>query len=174
MPLMWVPFVSAVFFITGILVASLLWRRELSSLGLSRTPVKRNPDQKYPFVKAENLLNELEATVYDILQHEAGSKRLVLCKMQLTSVAIIPPRTEREEFLKKLAGSRRLDFVIVNADTYAPILAIQMPCKGEDLEIITDAMEAIKMPLVVLPNKKSYDVVELHELIMQATTKGKD
>jgi hypothetical protein len=94
--------------------------------------------------------------------------------MQLTTLATIPPRTEREDFLKKLVGSRRLDFVIANADNYAPIIAIQMPCKGEDLEVITDAMEAIKMPLVVLPNKKSYDVVELHELIMQATTKGKD
>tara|TARA_Y100001954_G_scaffold47184_1_gene49439 strand:- start:1780 stop:2271 length:492 start_codon:yes stop_codon:yes gene_type:complete len=158
-------------FVAGILVASLLWRRELTTLGFA-TPKKREPGQKYPFVRAPMLLTELESTVLDILQHEAGSKRVVFCKIQLTAIATIPPRTEREEFLKKLAGTRRLDFVIANADNYAPILGIQMPTKGEDLEIITDAMEAIKMPLVVLPNKKSYDVVELHELIMQATQKN--
>jgi hypothetical protein len=167
-------FLMSVSFVAGILVASMLWRRELISLGLSSAPRRRDPNQKYPFVRADAVLTELEASVYDILQHESGHKRVVFCKMQLTTLATIPPRTEREDFLKKLVGSRRLDFVIANADNYAPIIAIQMPCKGEDLEVITDAMEAIKMPLVVLPNKKSYDVVELHELIMQATTKGKD
>lgn len=164
-------FLMSLSFVAGILVASLLWRRELTTLGFS-TPAKRDPHQKYPYVRSTALLNELESSVYDILMHEAGSKRVVFCKIQLTTIATIPPRTEREEFLKKLAGSRRLDFVIANADNYAPILAIQMPTKGEDLEIITDAMEAIKMPLVVLPNKKSYDVIELHELILQATQKG--
>lgn len=171
MPLMWVPFFAAVFFITGILVASLLWRRELTTLGFA-TPTKRDPNQKYPFVRSNALLTELESTVYDILEHEAGDKRVVFCKMQLTAIATIPPRTEREDFLRKLVGTRRVDFIIANADNYAPILAIQMPTKGEDLEIISDAMEAIKMPLVVLPNKKSYDVLELHELIMQATQKS--
>jgi hypothetical protein len=163
-------FLMSVSFVAGILVASLLWRRELTTLGFTATP-KRNPDQKYPFVRANAILNELESSVFDILEHEAGNKQVIFCKIQLTAIATIPPRTEREEFLKKLAGSRKLDFVIANANTYAPILAIQMPTKGEDLEIITDAMEAIKMPLVVLPNKKSYDVIELHDLIMQATQK---
>lgn len=161
-------FLMSVSFVAGILVASLLWRRELTTLGFT-TPKKRDPNMKYPFVRADKLLTELESAVFDLLEREAGEKRVVFCKMQLTSIATIPPRTEREEFLKKLAGTRRVDFVIANADTYAPILAIQMPTKGEDLEIITDAMEAIKMPLVVLPNKKSYDVIELHDLIMQAT-----
>jgi len=161
-------FLMSISFIAGIAVASMLWQRELTTLGFTKPP-KRDPNQKYPFVKAETLLSKIEATVLDILQREAGASRIVMCKIQLSAIATIPPRTERTDFLLKLIGTRRLDFVLVNAKDYSPLLAIQMPCKGDDLEIITDAMEAIKMPLVVLPSQKTYDVAELHELILQAT-----
>lgn len=158
-------------FVAGMLVAGLLCHREMASMGLSKSP-KRDPNQKYPFTRAKILLTELETSVLDILQHEAGRDRLVFCKLQLTAIATIPPRTERGEFLQKLAGSRTLDFVIANASDFSPIMAIQMPGKSEDVEVITDAMKSIKMPLVVLPSQKAYDVAQLHELILSATGKA--
>ena len=162
-------FLMSISFILGIFVASLLWQREMTTLGFSRAP-KRDPHQKYPFVKASSLLNELETAVMDILQRDMDRNRIVMCKVQLTAIATIPPRTERAEFLKKLAGTRHLDFVIFDATNYKPLLAIQMPGNEDDIQIITDAMQTIKMPLVVLPNKKSYSIIELHDLILQATS----
>ena len=160
-------------FVAGMLVAGILCHREMAAMGVGKTP-KRDPNQKYPFTRTPALLSELETSVLDILQHEAGRDRLVFCKLQLTTIATIPPRTERGEFLQKLAGSRTLDFVIANASDFSPIMAIQMPGKSDDIEIITDAMKSIKMPLVVLPSQKAYDVAQLHELILKATSKNSE
>ncbi len=155
----------SVSFVAGMLVASLLWRREVSGVGT----VKRQQGEQYPFVKTERLLNEQEVLLLHQLQTEIGQKKRVLMKVRLSSVALLPKRVERREFLMRLASTKQVDFLVVNDADFKPIVGIQMASRTneDDLEIVSDIMDAIGLPLVTLPNKRQFEHGELNALIRE-------
>jgi hypothetical protein len=160
---MW-PFSVSVAFVLGIVVSSLLWKREVNVGGR----MHRHEGGRYPFRRTEVLLNDTELLVYKLLQHEVGESAFVFPKVRLSDIVDLPKRVERRDFLMNLVKSKGIDFVVCTSEKAAPVIAIQVGNKDDDNELITDVTGAAGLPFLQLPNKRAFEPGELTELIRQA------
>lgn len=168
---MWA-FSVSVSFVLGIFVSSLLWNREIR---IGKAPPPRPVDGRYPFRKVEAVLAESEMQIFRTIQHEVGESRLVLAKVRLADALTIPKGVDRRDFLLNLAGGKRIDFLVCDAQSLAPLVSIQMLARNEDdnNELVSEIHASAGMPFLQLPNKKAFEPGELAELIREAVRDAK-
>ena len=164
------PFAMSISFVLGIVVASLLWKREIN---IGRRP-QRPTDGSYPYEKIESLLTDIEKSVLVMLRREMGEDRFVIPKVRFGDAVTLPKRTERFEFLMNLVRNKGVDFLVTSSD-YAPIAVIQsgQNRSGLDNELIEEICLACGLPYLQLPNKRDYGPGELLELVKETIAEQK-
>ncbi len=156
----------AVSFVCGIIVASLLWRREIGP------PPKKESSfdgVSFPFDKRETLLNEGELVLYRTLQRELAKEYLILPKVRLGEIVQLNRKSSREHFYKNLVQSRHVDLLLCDRESIAPIMAIQVAEKDDHEHDVTfDVLKSAELLYLRLSPKKVIAPSELAFLISEA------
>ena len=163
----WAPVVS-VAFVVGIVVASLLWRRDIKKQ--TALPAK-SEHRKFPFKKVDSALSGFELSVYRTLQHEVGAEYVVFPKVKLQQIVALSRKSKREIFYSNLLTTRHVDFLLCDKDKIAPFLAIQVLTTGvetDDDELTAHVVRSADLPCLQLPEKKSFAPQELLTLLRDA------
>lgn len=162
-----IPLIIAVAFVIGIVVASVLWRREVS-----RSSDKQDIEAaggKYPFERVDGILDESERPVMHTLVREIGEDLQVFPKVALSRIAQPSPKAERRDFYMRLVSTRYVDLLVCSARDLRPLVAIQLIGNhSDDHEITAAILESAGIRFIHLPLKKAQSPGELSYMIRNA------
>ena len=165
------PFFASVAFVVGILVASILWKRDLHK----QTALPKKTDRrKFPMKRVDGVLTDFERGAYRTLQHEIGKDYYLFPKVRLENVVALSRKSKREEFYHNLLKSREVDLLACDRDKLAPMMAIQIiegAEQNDDEELTAHLIKSADIPCVQLQLKKSFSPTELMELVREAIKK---
>ena len=161
------PYVS-VAFVVGIIVASILWKREVSKK--IELP-KKTDRRKFPLKKVDGVLSDFERGIYRTLQHEVGANFFLFPKVPLAQIVTLSRKSKREEFYHNLLKTRHVDMLVCDRAKFAPFMAIQIIANAEqndDEELTAHLVKSAEIPCVQLPLKKSFDPADLMTRVRSA------
>ena len=164
MQLIWIGVPISLAFVIGIVVASILWRRSNSDAGQSRQI------GSFPVVRIPTLLNEYEHSLYKYLQQAVGQNAYLLPKVSVIAIVGVDKKVERQEFYRRLLGSKVVDYLLCDEQKSTPVLAILISTSKnqDDLQMNTDILKSAGIPVLALPYKQSFAPSELDALIRKA------
>lgn len=163
---------GSISFVLGIVVASLLWKREVKRGGANAGAADAG---KVSVEKNESIVSESDKALFQMVVYVVGKESMVLPKVSLAAVVSTPKTAERRELHQRSLRSRVLDIVLCDHDKIAPALVIQRGDPededGEtfdDDEFIATALKSAHIPVLWLNRKKNYMPNDLKELMKTA------
>ena len=168
----WVPVLLAVAFVVGVVVASLLWKRDISN------PRANLPEraEEYPYRKTPSLLSTYELELYHGLLIAMGQNVRIFAKVRLYSLVTLPRRTDRAHFYRNLAASKHVDFVVCEGAKTIPVLAVLVVSskRKEDVSLVAGILKSIRLPVLTVQHGHSMSPADLRANVRQALQKQVD
>lgn len=131
---------------------------------------KENVAERIP-LKRKKLLSNAELSFYHVLKSIIPEDREISCKCRLEDIAAVENCPQKEAFRSRIK-SRHVDFVIYNPENGYTDYAIELDDRSHDTEKQKKADEfkdrifaTIKMPLIRIPAKRTYQIDEIRKMI---------
>ena len=131
---------------------------------------KENDAERLP-VKRKKLLSSAELNFYHVLKSIIPEDREISCKCRLEDIAAVENCPQREAFRARIK-SRHVDFVIYNPENGYTDYAIELDDRSHNTEKQKEAdafkdkvFEAIGMPLIRIPARRTYQIEEIRTII---------
>ncbi len=151
--------------ITGVILLAMLLGR------MSRPEPKR---QGFPFEQGLALLNLFEIDFFHILREAADASWYIACKPQLSEIITVRENADHRRVHLEQLESERVDFLLCDAETMAPLLAIELVDPASDRQDVRDrtaflsrALRAARLPLLEVSIADSVDVEEVRAQIRE-------
>src|SRR5690606_29324268 len=122
--------------------------------------------------KTRSLLTQAELDFYRVLSQTVDSKTTVICpKVRMADILKVRDNDSYMSHFGRIKA-RHIDFLLCNATSMKPIAAIELddrshnrPKRQERDRFVNQAFRAAGLPLVRIPVRQRYDVVELRQEI---------
>ena len=167
-------FIIAMAFVVGIIIASVLWSRDVKNKE-RRSAFNKTPElgAKPPFRRISGVLTEQEASIYKMLKYVIADDGHVFAKIPLSSLVSMQPRENRREFYMNIVRSRHVDFVICHSQSMAPVLVVQAVDTGvkvspEEQQLMQSVLDAAGLPVLQLSVRQELGPVEMKQKLRQA------
>lgn len=112
----------------------------------------------------DDFLSPAEANLLRVLRDVAGEWALVCPKVRLADLVYAPRQEERQAALNRISR-KHLDFVLCDAGTLRPALAIELDDRSHERAdrqerdaFVDEVLGSVGLPLVRLPVRHSYDL----------------
>jgi very-short-patch-repair endonuclease len=144
-------------------------------LGGASTDSKRAGATPLPYRRKDYLLTKAERSFYGALQQAAGNEHLIFAKIRVADLLYMPKGTQRRQSHFNRIQAKHIDFVLCDRDNIRPILAIELDDSSHAAasrqsrdQFVDEALRAAGLPLLRVPCKTGYNVVELQSQIHAA------
>ena len=122
----------------------------------------------------DDFLTPAEANFYRVLCATTGERHLVFAKVRLADL-IYAPRQEGQYAAWQRINRKHVDFVLCDPQTVRPVLAIELddrshqrPDRIQRDAFVDQIFAAIKLPLLHVPARHSYNTQALAALLAEA------
>lgn len=118
--------------------------------------------EKFPYQLKSYFLSPAELSFYHVLSSIIAPKITICPKIRLADIFSVSPKKENFAYFNKIS-SKHIDFLLCQADTMQPILAIELDdsshkrqSRQERDEFVNKAFKAARLPLVRFPVQRAY------------------
>lgn len=135
-------------------------------IGVGRVPAAPTGPATSPahtYRLRDDFLSPAEANLLRVLRDAAGDWALICPKVRLADLVYAPHQEERRAAFNRVSR-KHLDFVLCDAQTLRPSLAIELddrsherPDRRERDVFIDQVLDGVGLPLLRLPVQRSYD-----------------
>jgi len=122
------------------------------------TPV----EEDLPYRLRDDFLSPSELSYFSVLRALVGSRVTICPKVRIADLLFVARPHENRAYFNRIA-QRHVDFVLCEASTMQPLLAIELDDSSHDRperedadEFLNSAFEAAALPVVRVPAKHSY------------------
>jgi rRNA maturation endonuclease Nob1 len=122
----------------------------------------------------DDFLSPAEANLLRVLREVAGDWALICPKVRLADLVYTPRQEDRQAALNRISR-KHLDFVLCDAGTLRPALAIELDDRSHERtdrrerDVFVDQVLAdVGLPLVRVPVQRSYDTRALAAMLTEA------
>ncbi|MTI83271.1 MAG: DUF2726 domain-containing protein [Firmicutes bacterium] len=148
-----------------ILVLILYYTGILEKL-LKRPEVK---EVQLPYKKRTYLLTKAERSFYEVLNSIAKKQNLkVFTKVRIADLLYLPKKVNNRTSYQNRINSKHIDFVICDTVHIMPLIAVELDDSSHQQakrvhrdEFVNKAFKDAGLPLLRIPVKQSYSVIEL-------------
>jgi hypothetical protein len=128
---------------------------------------------EFPYRLRDDFITPAEQSFYFVLSTAAGSRAVIMPKIKLGELFYVAGQdaSHKTIYTNKI-DRKHVDFVLCNAKTLKPLLGIELDDKTHQREerkardtFVEQVFAAAKLPLVRVPARASYSVVELETLL---------
>jgi len=123
--------------------------------------------EKLPYQLKGHFLSPAELSFYHVLSSIIAPKITVCPKIRLADIISVSRKKEYYTYFNKIS-SKHIDFLLCQADTMQPILAIELDDSSHNRqrrqerdEFVNKAFKAIGLPLVRFPAQRAYVTKDL-------------
>lgn len=127
-------------------------------------------------MKAKPLLSNAELSFYHVIRSITPENQVITCKCRLEDIVSIENCPERKSYRNRIK-SRHIDFVIFNPNSNHIEYVIELDDRSHKTEkaIETDQLkdqifERIKIPLIRIPARRTYEPKEIKKIIDKVTS----
>jgi hypothetical protein len=124
----------------------------------------------------DDFLSPAEANLLRVLREVAGDWALICPKVRLADLVYTPRQEERQAALNRVSR-KHLDFVLCDAGTLRPALAIELDDRSHERAdrrerdaFVDQVLAEVSLPLVRIPVQHSYDARALAATLVKART----
>lgn len=117
----------------------------------------------YAYLLRDDFLSPAEANLLRVLRDIAGDWALVCPKVRLADLVYTPRQEDRQAALNRVSR-KHLDFVLCDAATLRPALAIELDDRSHARDdrrerdaFVDRVLDSVGLPLVRVPAQRSYD-----------------
>ncbi|GAP12745.1 protein containg Zn-finger domain associated with topoisomerase type I [Longilinea arvoryzae] len=129
------------------------------------------PEEVFPYRLRDDFLSPAEFSFYRILSSLTGTERVVQSKVRLADLFFVARPNENAKYYNKITA-KHLDFLVCDATTMKPLLGIELDDAShqrseriERDEFVDKVFQAASLPLLHVPNQRSYSTREIDALI---------
>lgn len=129
------------------------------------------PEEVLPYRLRDDFLSPAEFSFYRILSSIVGTERVIQSKVRLADLFFVARPNENVKYYNKITA-KHLDFLVCNALTMKPLLGIELDDAShqqseriERDEFVDKVFQAASLPLLHVPNQRSYSTREIATLI---------
>jgi hypothetical protein len=129
------------------------------------------PVEVFPYRLRDDFLSPAEFSFYRILSSVIGSERIIQSKVRLADIFFVARPNENAKYFNKITA-KHLDFLICDANSMKPMLGIELDDAShqksdriERDEFVDQVFQAANLPLLHVPNQRSYSTREIEALI---------
>lgn len=127
----------------------------------------------HPYHKKDRFLTRAERSFYGVLTTLADTRGWdVFAKVRLEDVVEVERGADQYQAHRNRIKARHLDFLLCDAQTVSPVLAIELNDSShlrdaQQLrdEFVTEVLKAADLPLLFVPAQRGYSIAELSGLI---------
>ncbi len=146
-------------------------KKQRCDLALPIESSQDEPEEVFPYRVRDDFLSPAEFSFYRILSSILGTERVIQSKVRLADIFFVSRPNENVKYFNKITA-KHLDFLICDALTLKPLLGIELDDAShqraeriERDEFVDKVFQAASLPLVHVPNQRSYSTREIETLI---------
>lgn len=146
-------------------------KKQSSPVTSSIEPTVAEPEEFLPYRLRDDFLSPAEFSFYKILSSVMGADRVIQSKVRLADLFFVARPNENARYFNKI-NAKHLDFLICDALTMKPLLGIELDDAShqqseriERDEFVDKVFQTANLPLLHVPNQRSYSTREIEALI---------